>query len=232
MNWEERDGEADSCAGGASRRPVYAAAKPVVAPTLSAPGPSVRLRRMASDSARDAGSPGASDTPPSMWVAAIYEELRHMAVRRLASEKPGQTLQPTALVHEAWLRLGADAQPAWQNRAHFFGAAGEAMRRILVDRARSRARLRHGANADATPLDEHQLAAPGPDEEILAVNESLDRLAQDYPDAARLVNLRYFVGLRMEEAAAALGLSVRSAERLWAFARAWLHRDIQHRTSS
>lgn len=156
-----------------------------------------------------------------------YEELRRAAFVRLAGERPGQTLQPTALVHEVWLRLGADKQPLWQNRAHFFGAAAEAMRRILIDRARKR-RVRAAAGlAAAEELEESRIEARMPDADLLAVNEVLDQLARIDPQAAQLVKLRYFVGMSMEETSEALGMSQRQCERLWTFAKAWLRDAIQ-----
>lgn len=157
----------------------------------------------------------------------IYEELRQMARGQMANEAAGHTLQPTALVHEAWLRLTAAKQVSWQNRAHFFGAAAEAMRRILVDHIRRRQTLKRGADAPREPLQESALVLQAPSEEILAVHESLDALAQEDPKAAELVKLRYFVGMNREEAAAALELTPRTADRLWAYARVWLRREIR-----
>ena len=158
----------------------------------------------------------------------VYDELRRLAAHKMAGEPPGQTLQPTALVHEAWLRLGADAQPTWQNRAHFFGAAAEAMRRILVDRARKQAVRQASGLAAPEELHESRLEIQAPTDELLAVHEALDGLAAVNATAAELVKLRYFVGMTLPEAAEALGLSLRSAERLWTFSRAWL-RDALRR---
>jgi RNA polymerase sigma factor (TIGR02999 family) len=157
----------------------------------------------------------------------VYEELRRLATVRMAKEMPGQTLQATALVHEAWLRLGGDAQPHWQNRAHFFGAASEAMRRILIDRARKRQVRAAAGLAAPEELHESQIEIRVPDTELLAVHEVLDGLAKVDADAARLVKLRYFVGLSMAEAAEVLGLPLRQAERLWTFAKAWLRDALQ-----
>jgi RNA polymerase sigma factor (TIGR02999 family) len=160
-------------------------------------------------------------------LALVYEELRSMARQKMAREAPGHTLQPTALVNEAWLRLGGDQQPAWQNRAHFFAAAAEAMRRILIDGARKRSAQRRGGGQECASLDEQELAAPtNNDDHLLAVHEALDALAAEDPVCADLVKLRYFAGMQMEEAAAALGIPQRRAERLWTYARAWLRQKI------
>ena len=157
----------------------------------------------------------------------VYEELRRLAAYKMAGEASGHTLQPTALVHEAWLRLGGANQQSWENRAHFFSAAAEAMRRILVDHARKKQSLKRGAGVEHEELNESVLALTAPADELLAVHEALDKLAQEDAPAAELVKLRYFVGMTMEEAAAALGLAPRSAERLWTYARVWLRREIR-----
>lgn len=158
----------------------------------------------------------------------VYGELRSMARQKMAGEAPGHTLQPTALVNEAWLRLGGDQQPAWENRAHFFAAAAEAMRRILIDGARKRRALRHGGGGVRVDLADEELPAPGQnDEQLLAVHEALDDLAAEDSDCAELVKLRYFAGMKMEEAATAMGIPQRRAERLWAYARARLRQKIQ-----
>jgi len=157
----------------------------------------------------------------------VYDELRKLAAAKMAQEKPGQTLQATALVHEAWLRLGGDQQRTWQNRAHFFAAAAEAMRRILIDRARKR-QLRRSSGLDAPEeLHESRIELRVPDSELLAVNEVLDRLAEVDADAARLVQLRFFVGMNMAEASEAMGMSLRQVERVWTFAKAWLRDALQ-----
>jgi RNA polymerase sigma factor (TIGR02999 family) len=156
-------------------------------------------------------------------MTAIHDQLRRMACARMAAEAPGQTLQPTALVNEAWLRLG---QQSFENRAHFFGAAAEAMRRILVDRARRRRAAKHGGGLDRVDFDGEAIAAPAATDEVLAVHEALDRLAAHDPRKAELVKLRYFVGLSFDETAAILGVSVPTAKRDWAYSRAWLHRAI------
>ena len=156
----------------------------------------------------------------------VYEELRKLAASKMAREAPGQTLQPTALVHEAWLRLAGEQQAGWIGRAQFFAAAAEAMRRILIERARKRKAIKHGADAGHEPLEEDHLEMPAPTDEMLAVHEALDQLTALDAQAADLVKLRYFVGMTMPEAAAALGLPQRSAERLWTFAKAWLRGSI------
>jgi RNA polymerase sigma factor (TIGR02999 family) len=154
----------------------------------------------------------------------VYDELRRLAASKLARERPGHTLQPTALVHEAWLRLGADAQPVWQNRRHFFGAAAEAMRRVLIGNARRKHAARRGLGVRPVDIDapEIEIVTPVEDEDLLRVHEALDRLAAEDPRKAELVRLRYFAGMSIEEAAEALGVSNRTAKRDWTYARAWL----------
>jgi RNA polymerase sigma factor (TIGR02999 family) len=157
-------------------------------------------------------------------MIAVYAELRQMASAKMARERSGQTLQATALVHEAWLRL---SDGVFQSRAHFFGAAAEAMRRILVDRARRKKASKNGGGAEHVDIEEVEIAAPlGNGDEMLAVHEALDRLAAYDSRKAELVKLRYFTGLSFEEVAEVLGISVRTAARDWDFARAWLHREI------
>jgi RNA polymerase sigma factor (TIGR02999 family) len=156
----------------------------------------------------------------------VYEELRKLAAQKMARENPGQTLQATALVHEAWLRLGGDAQPAWENRGHFFAAAAEAMRRILIDNARRKQTLRHGGGAQRVSLDGLQLAADLGDEQLLALSEALERFAAHDARKAELVKLRFFVGLTNEQAACVLRVSEPTAKRDWAYARAWLFREM------
>jgi RNA polymerase sigma factor (TIGR02999 family) len=157
----------------------------------------------------------------------VYDELRRIAAYKMAQEPPGNTLQPTALVHEAWLRLTGKDQPSCKGSAHFFAAAAEAMRRILIEAARRKRSLKRGGAFERSELDESQLVQKQPTEEMLAIDEALDLLAAEDPVSADLVKLRYFVGLTMEEAARALGLPLRTVERLWAYARAWLRRKIQ-----
>jgi RNA polymerase sigma factor (TIGR02999 family) len=158
----------------------------------------------------------------------VYSELRKLASAKMARESPGHTLQATALVHEAWLRLGGDAQPSWKNRAHFFGAAAEAMRRILIERARRRCAQRHGGEQERIDLKQLDLAgAVQADQRLLALDEALERFTQEHPRKAELVKLRYFTGLSHEEAAAALGIAVPTAKQWWAYAKAWLYQEIK-----
>ena len=152
----------------------------------------------------------------------VYDELRRLAASRLAHEAPGQTLQPTALVHEAWLRLGGDPSRAWNSRGHFFAAAAEAMRRILVDNARRKNRLRHGKGLTRVELDHVDIAIDTDEDVLLRVNEALESLALEDPVKAELIKLRYFVGLTIPEAGRALNLSEATAKRYWAYARAWM----------
>ncbi len=157
-------------------------------------------------------------------MPAIHAQLRRIAAAKMAAERSGHTLQPTALVHEAWLRLG---DGSFENRAHFFGAAAEAMRRILVDRARRKQRVKHGGGAGRVELDALEIAAPEDSAELLAVHDALDLLAAHDARKADLVKLRYFAGLSFEECAALLGISVPTAKRDWTYARAWLHSAIR-----
>jgi RNA polymerase sigma factor (TIGR02999 family) len=156
----------------------------------------------------------------------VYNELRRMAAHKMACEPAGHTLQPTALVHEAWLKLVDSPSQSWQNRAHFFGAAAEAMRRILIGRARRKQTQRRGAGAAHLDADEIEIASPAPDDQLLALNEALDRFATLEPQQAELVKLRYFVGLKIDEAAEVLGISQATAKRWWAYARAWLFHEV------
>ena len=157
----------------------------------------------------------------------VYDELRRLAAHKMANEAAGQTLQPTALVHEAWLKLTGNESREWNGRTHFFNAAAEAMRRILVDNARRKRAIRHGgqlARADVADMD---LPLPMPDDELLALDEALNRLAAFNPSAADVVKFCFFIGLTHEEAAQELGASLRSVERLWAFSRAFLAREME-----
>ncbi|HAV62018.1 MAG TPA: RNA polymerase subunit sigma [Verrucomicrobiales bacterium] len=168
-----------------------------------------------------------SNAPGQELFQAAYDELRRLAAQKMAREAPGHTLQPTALVHEAWLRLiGPDVHAGFENRAHFFGAAAEAMRRILVDHARRKNALKHGGQLERVDLDAVEVVSPMPDDELLALDEALDRLAAVDTRAAEMVKLCFFVGLTQADAARELGVSLATAERVWSFARAWLFREI------
>ena len=156
----------------------------------------------------------------------VYEELRKLAAHKLANEAPGQTLQPTALVHEAWLRLVRTDGPQFENRAHFFAAAAEAMRRILVENARRKHRLKRGGQYERVSLDQVQLATESDPATLLSLDAALEKLGAQHPDKAALVKLRFFGGLTLPEAAQALGLSLTTAKRHWTFARAWLYGEL------
>jgi RNA polymerase sigma factor (TIGR02999 family) len=175
-------------------------------------------------SAVNQGDPHAA----SQLLPLVYDELRKLAAQKLARETPGQTLQPTALVHEAYLRLvGEDEEQHWDSRGHFFAAAAEAMRRILVEIARQKGSLRRGGDRDRVDVVDDLLAGPEPREDLLALDEALTRLAEIDKQAAELVQLRYFAGLPMREAAEILGIAPRTAERLWTYAKAWLHQEME-----
>jgi RNA polymerase sigma factor (TIGR02999 family) len=158
----------------------------------------------------------------------VYEELRKLAAQRLVEEKPGQTLQATALVHEAYLRLvGAQNLQSWDSRGHFFAAAAEAMRRILINRARDKKRVKRGGERRRVDLDRMEVALDTNDDQLIALDEALKQLAVEDPDVARLVNLCFFAGLTLKDSAASLGLALRTAERQWAYARAWLYARLR-----
>jgi RNA polymerase sigma factor (TIGR02999 family) len=163
----------------------------------------------------------------------VYDELRMLAAQKLAQERPGQTLQPTALVHEAYLRLvNVEKVQHWESRGHFFAAAAEAMRRVLVEDARRKRAVKHGGEARRLDIDVDHLEHPRQAEEVLAVDEALAKLARENPPVARLVTLRYFAGMTLEEASTVLQVSVRTAHRYWDYARAWLYREISTSPSS
>lgn len=174
---------------------------------------------------------GGSQQAAEQLLSLVYAELKRIAAQKMSGELPGQTLQPTALVHEAWLRLVRGDDASFVNRAHFFAAAAEAMRRILVDSARRKKALRRGGDATHEELHEDHLVQDILPDELLAVDEALELLAKEDPVGANLVKLRYFVGMTMEEAAAAMGMSLRGAERAWTYARAWLRRQIGRQLS-
>ncbi len=163
----------------------------------------------------------------------VYEELRKLATQKLAQEKPGQTLQATALVHEAYLRLiGSDPNQAWENRGHFFAAAAEAMRRILVNRARDKNRLKRGGDRHRIDLDQLAAIEDASDKELVALDDALEALAKEDSFCAELIKLRFFAGLTQEQAAASMGISRRTANRYWAFARAWLFQALSGDSSA
>jgi RNA polymerase sigma factor (TIGR02999 family) len=174
-------------------------------------------------SAVEQGDPQAAE----QLLPLVYNELRMLAAQRLAQEKPGQTLQATALVHDAYLRLvGGDDAQQWNSRGHFFAAAAEAMRRILVEQARHKARLKHGGERQRVDLDSACSVSEPPSLDLLALDEALTKLSAIEPAKVELVKLRFFAGLTMREAAAALGISLATAERNWTFARSWLHAEL------
>jgi RNA polymerase sigma factor (TIGR02999 family) len=156
----------------------------------------------------------------------VYEELRRLAAHRLAHERNQQTLQPTALVHEAWLKISGNDQRAWNGRQHFFAAAAEAMRRILVDRARRRLASKRGGGGESLNADEVEIPAPAPDDQLIDVHEALEKFARQDPRKAELVKLRYFVGMTFEEASEILGIAIPTAKEWWAYARAWLRVEL------
>ncbi len=160
----------------------------------------------------------------------VYDELRKLAACKMAAELPGQTLQPTALVHEAWLRVAGNEQQQWNSRGHFFGAAAEAMRRILIDNARRKHALRHGAGQQRLDIQEIEIAGPAPNDQLLAIDEALNKLAAEHQQKAELVKLRFFAGLSIEEAAQGLGISEATAKRWWIYARAWLFSEIKQQS--
>ncbi len=161
-------------------------------------------------------------------LTVVYEELRRLAGSKMAHEAPGHTLQPTALVHEAWLRLMGARNPKFQNRAHFFSAAAEAMRRILIDRARRKLAQRHGGGCERVDLDERDLSCPNTDRQLMAVHEVLDKFSAEHPVQAEVVKLRYFAGMKNEEIAHVLGVSVATVKNYWTFARTWIFHEINN----
>src|SRR5262245_51801144 len=177
----------------------------------------------------DAGDPKAAD----QLLPLVYDNLRQLAAAKLAREQPGQTLQATALVHEAWLRLtGSDASKVWNGRSHFFGAAAEAMRRILVDRARQKARVRHGGELQRVDLSNVTIATEDNDETVLAIHEAVEKLATISPQQAQIVKLRYFTGMEHAEIAEVLDVSEPTVRRHWTFARSWLYAELKKSLST
>ena len=172
-------------------------------------------------------SEGGDPTAPDELLPLVYEELRRLASARMSREAPGHTLQPTALVHEAWLRVTGPNQEGWNGRGHFFAAAAEAMRRILIERARSRNRVRHGKGLQRVDFDKIDVALDTDDELLLQMDEALAKLAAESPETSELVKLRYFAGLSVAEAALALGISPATAKRRWVYARSWLFAELK-----
>ena len=172
---------------------------------------------------RPPGDPRAAEA----ILPAVYEELRKLAVHKMAGQPPGHTLQPTALVHEAWMRLAAHDSARFAGRAHFFAAAAEAMRHILIDAARRRLAVRHGGGWQRVDVERMEIAAPANDDELLAVHDALDKFAAEEPQRAQVATLRYFAGLTFDEVGEVLGISVATAKRHWAYARAWLYSEIR-----
>jgi RNA polymerase sigma factor (TIGR02999 family) len=170
---------------------------------------------------------GGDDGAAEQLLVLVYDELRRLAASKLAHEAPGQTLQPTALVHEAWLRLVGEQNPSFNDRTHFFRASAEAMRRILIDRARRKKTQRHGGSYQRMDFEGFDLAAPSADDQLLAMNEALDKFALEHPVQADLVKLRYFAGLTNAEVSEVLGISVSTVKNYWMFSRAWLLNEIE-----
>ena len=189
----------------------------------SKPGPDDMSDATVMMAAIEAGDPKAAE----QLLVLVYDELRRLAASKLAQEVPGQTLQPTALVHEAWLRLVGDQNPAFKDRTHFFRASAEAMRHILIDRARRKKTARHGGNYRRVDFEEFDVASPSAEEQLLVVDEALEKLAAEHPIQAELVKLRYFAGLTNEEVSEVMGISVSTVKNYWAFARAWLLNEIE-----
>jgi len=164
---------------------------------------------------------------PAAFLDLVYNELRRLAVSRMAREAPGQTLQATALVHEAWLRLIGDENRRFESQTHFFAAAAEAMRRILIERARRRRAVRHGGEYSRVKLEEDMLASPENDDQLLALNDALEKLERKHPIQAQVVKLRYFAGMSNEEIAELIGVSLSTVKNYWVFSKAWLYREIK-----
>lgn len=216
-----------SCVHPYKRRPPPKSAKFLVAVWFWTPARDAGMIRTVSDVTQilEAMQRGESRAAEEL-LPLVYNELRRIAAYKMAQESPGHTLQPTALVHEAWLRMIGDGNENFEGRGHFFAVAAEAMRRILVESARRKLSLKRGAGAEREELNESHIITTAPSEQVLAVDEALDLLAAEDATCADLVKLRYFAGMTMEEAATALDLPLRTAERLWTYSRAWLRRKI------
>ena len=186
-----------------------------------------QLERMSDATVMLAAIEAGDSKAAEQLLVLVYDELRRLAASKLALEVPGQTLQPTALVHEAWLHLVGDHKPSFKDRTHFFCASAEAMRHILIDRARQKKTKRHGGDFRRVDFEALDLAAPSADDQLLAVNEALDKLALQHPVQADLVKLKYFAGLTNEEIAEVLGISLSTVKNYWAFSRAWLLNEIE-----
>ena len=200
-----------------------------VSPMMSGPEVKPNTRKMSEATVMLAAIERGDSQAAESLLNLVYDELRRLAAYKLSKESPNQTLQPTALVHEAWLKLVGGEARKFENRGHFFAAAAEAMRRILVDRARRRLTQRHGGGYQRVELEENNLVAPDEDDQLLAVSDALEKLAHEYPVQAQVVKLRYFAGMTNEEVAQLLGLSVSTVKNYWAFARAWLFATIRSR---
>lgn len=198
-----------------------------VSPMMSGPEVKPNTRKMSEATVMLAAIERGDSQAAESLLNLVYDELRRLAAYKLSKESPNQTLQPTALVHEAWLKLVGGEARKFENRSHFFAAAAEAMRRILVDRARRRLTQRHGGGYQRVELEENNLVAPDEDDQLLAVSDTLEKLAREYPAQAQVVKLRYFAGMTNEETAQLLGLSVSTVKNYWAFARAWLFHEIK-----
>ena len=182
------------------------------------------------DLTRNLSAAGSQSRAAAELLPLVYEELRRLAAARMAQESSGHTLQATALVHEAWVRLTGGAEKRWENRAHFFAAAAEAMRRILIENARRKARLKHGGHLKRMDIADLDLAETSPDEMILLVDAALERFKAEDPEKEKIVVMKFFGGLTNQEVAESLGVTERTVERQWAYAKAWLFRDIRQET--
>lgn len=187
---------------------------------------------MPAPSSSPPGTPEDSNQLAAKLLEEVYEELRKLAASRMAREQPGQTLQATALVHEAWIKLTSGNEQQWHNKAHFFASAAEAMRRIVIDQARRKGRVKHGGQLRRIDFDKVEFALETEPEVLLELNECIETLAEEFPEKAKLVKLRFFTGLQLSEAADALGISLATAKRYWTFSRAWLYAALTEKQSA